>query len=118
MQNEDIQQSEVGERIRQARRAQHLTMEKLAEAADTSTQFLSRVEQGVQSMTMIKFGKLARALRVSTDYLLFGHDEVVDRAALSAEFLAHMNPIERDMAAQMTVAFQNYLNAIRPESNP
>ena len=117
MQNDEIQQAAVGERIRQARRAQHLTMEKLAEAADTSTQFLSRVEQGVQSMTMVKFGRLARALGVSADYLLFGHGEAVDRAALAAEFLAHMNPIERDMAAQMTVAFQNYLNALRPESN-
>ena len=117
MQNEQIQQAAVGERIRQARRAQHLTMEKLAEAADTSTQFLSRVEQGVQSMTMIKFGKLARALGVSADYLLFGHSGAAERAGLAAEFLAHMNPIERDMAAQMTIAFQNYLNLLRPESD-
>ena len=36
----------IGERIRAARKAKGLTMEKLAEAADTSTQFLSKVEKG------------------------------------------------------------------------
>lgn len=41
----------IGERIRAARKAKGLTMEKLAEAADTSTQFLSKVEKGEQSMT-------------------------------------------------------------------
>lgn len=51
----------VGKRVRLARQGRQMTLEQLAEAAETSVQFLSQVEKGEQSMTMIKFGKLAKA---------------------------------------------------------
>ena len=75
----------VGERIRAARKAKGMTMEKLAEAAETSTQFLSKVEKGEQSMTVGKFSKVVRALGVSSDFLLFGHDESLTQAQVAAE---------------------------------
>lgn len=66
----------VGRRARLVRLERHMTLEQVAEAAETSVQFLSQVEKGEQSMTMIKFGKLATALRVSSDYLLYGRERL------------------------------------------
>lgn len=111
----DPEVEKVGRRARLARQERHMTLEQVAEAAETSVQFLSQVEKGEQSMTMVKFGKLAKALRVSSDYLLFGQGKLEDRTALAAEFLGTMNPIERDMLARMVIGLQGLLEAIRPE---
>lgn len=106
----------VGRRVRLARQGRQMTLEKLAEEAETSVQFLSQVEKGEQSMTMVKFGKLAKALRVSSDYLLFGQERLEDRTALAVEFLTAMNPIERDLLAQSLIHFQGLMEAIRWEN--
>ena len=111
----DPEMMEVGRRVRLARQGRQMTLEQLAEAAETSVQFLSQVEKGEQSMTMIKFGKLARALRVSSDYLLFGREGLEDLTGLAAEFLGEMNPIERDLMGRVVVGLQGVLDAIRPE---
>ena len=106
----------IGRRVRLARQGRQMTLEKLAEEAETSVQFLSQVEKGEQSMTMAKFGKLAKALRVSSDYLLFGREGLEDMTALAVEFLMEMNPIERDLLAQNLIHFQGLMEAIRLEN--
>lgn len=105
----------VGSRVRLVRQERHMTLERVAEIAETSVQFLSQVEKGEQTMTMIKFGKLAKALRVSSDYLLFGQDRLGERAGLAAEFLSGMNPIEQDLLARVVISAQGILDALRPE---
>lgn len=106
----------IGRRVRLARKGRNMTLEQLAEAAETSSQFLSQVEKGEQSMTMIKFGRLARALRVSSDYLLFGRDGMTDFAGLAAEFLGNLAPVERELLAQVVIDLQRTLDAMRPEN--
>ena len=106
----------VGRRARLVRLERHMTLEQVAEAAETSVQFLSQVEKGEQSMTMIKFGKLATALRVSSDYLLYGRERLDERTALAAEFLGTMTPIERDILARTVIGFQGILAAMSPEN--
>ena len=93
-----------------------MTQEKLAEAADTSVQFLSQLENGEQTMTMIKFGRLATALRVSSDYLLFGRQGSNDTAALAAEFMAGLAPIQRELLTQTMLDMGAMLEAVRPEN--
>lgn len=105
----------VGRRVRLARQAKHLTLEKTAEAAETSVQFLSQLEKGEQSMTMIKLGRLAAALGVSTDYLIYGRAPADGVAALAADYLAGMNPIERDILSRTIIGFRGILDAISPE---
>ena len=105
----------IGQRIRLARQAKGLTLEKTAEAAETSIQFLSQLEKGEQSMTMVKLGRLAAALGVSADYLLYGRAPADGIAALAADYLAGMNPIERDLLARTIVGFRGVLYAISPE---
>lgn len=111
----DIDVKAVGRRVRAVRLERGLTSERLAEAADTSSQFLSKIEKGEQQMTIGKFAKLAGALGVSADYLLFGRDERLGRAALAAEYLGAMNPIERDLLSRAVIALQGTLQAMRPE---
>lgn len=111
----DPEMAAVGRRVRMARQGRHMTLERLAEAAETSVQFLSQVEKGEQSMTMIKFGKLAKALRVSSDYLLFGEERLEDGAALAVELLREMKPVEREVLAQTVISLQGILKELRPE---
>ena len=111
----DGEAAAIGGRIRQVRQAKRLTLEQLAEAAETSVQFLSQVEKGEQSMTMVKFAHLATALGMSSDYLLYGREEVCGNAALAAEYLGRLNPIDRDMVSRLVLELQRLLDASGPE---
>lgn len=104
----------IGERIRLAREGQGLSREKLAEAADTSSQFLAKMEKGEQSMTTLKFKHLAAALHVSSDYLLFGKPPLTGPSALAVERMTQMSPVDRDFLSDMLLG----LNRMLQETDP
>ena len=52
----------LGEAIRAKRKKRHLSQERLAEKADLSTVFISRVERGKESPSIDSLVKIARAL--------------------------------------------------------
>ena len=54
----------LGEAVRVRRKAAGFSQEKLAEKADLSTVFISRVERGKESPSVDSLVKIARALRV------------------------------------------------------
>lgn len=66
----------LGERIRNGRRINHLTREKLAELIEVSPRFLAEVESGKVGVSLQTLKNLSVALSVSSDYLL-GLDEDV-----------------------------------------
>ncbi len=68
----DISNSAIGIRIREIRKIKGLTLEQLAECAEISANFLWEIEQGRKCMIVQNLAKLAAALDVSADYLLFG----------------------------------------------
>lgn len=68
----DISNSAIGSRIREIRKIKGLTLEQLAESAEISANFLWEIEQGRKGMKVQNLAKLATALDVSADYLLFG----------------------------------------------
>lgn len=105
----------IGARVRQARKARGMTIEALAEAAETSYQFLSQVEKGEQTMTAIKFGRLAKALGVSSDYLLFGAPPLDGSPALAVEYLLQLSPIRRELMSQALLDMKGLLDAMGPE---
>lgn len=105
----------VGARIRLARHAKGITMDQLSEAADTSTQFLSKVEKGEQNMTAVKFGKLARALGVSSDYLLYGHEKEWGLSGVAAEYMGRLSPVDRAILADCIVHLRAMLDELAPE---
>ena len=57
----------------------------------------------------------AQALGVSTDYLLFGHAPATETAALAADYMASLNPIERDILTQNIINLRRLLDAIAPQ---
>ena len=60
----------LGEAIRAKRRKRRLSQERLAEKADLSTVFISRVERGKESPSVDSLVKIARALGVRTRELV------------------------------------------------
>ena len=105
----------IGQRGRQARQLRHLTLAQLAEAADTSIQFISQIEKGEQCMTVVKFGRLARALGVSMDYLVYGSERRLGTAQVAAEYLAGLNPVDRSMVTKLVLELQSLLDVTAPK---
>ena len=62
----------LGEAIRTERKAAKFSQEKLAEKADLSTVFISRIERGKESPSLDNLVKIARALGVRVRKLVAG----------------------------------------------
>lgn len=63
---------EVGSRIRNCRKTMKLTQEELSEKVDVSAHYIYEIEKGLKTMSLYTLADIAKALNVSTDYLLFG----------------------------------------------
>jgi len=64
----------IGRRIKELRKSKGLSQEKLAEKAETSTNYLSRMERGTENPTLDMLIKLANALEVEMwEMFDFGH---------------------------------------------
>lgn len=64
----------IGRRIQELRKAKRLSQEKVAEKADISPTYLSRIECGRENPTLDMFIKLANALEVEIwEIFDFGH---------------------------------------------
>lgn len=63
------------ERLLAARKERNLTQQDLAEMVRCALTQLKRYESGASQPTLDVIKRLAQALRVSSDYLLFGKDE-------------------------------------------
>lgn len=73
---------QIGCRVRRLRSERKLSREGLSEKCELSTQFLADIEAGRKSMTTTSLWKVARALSVSSDYLLFGSYEEKNQTIL------------------------------------
>jgi transcriptional regulator with XRE-family HTH domain len=62
----------LGESVRSRRKEAGLSQEALAEKADLSTVFISRIERGVESPSVDNLVKIARALGVRVGDLVSG----------------------------------------------
>lgn len=80
----NMSNASVGKRIRELRLKEGYTLEKLAEYAEISRNFLWDIETGRKSMKVQNLGKIAAALNVSTDYLIFGSTPFKDNEKLSS----------------------------------
>ncbi len=62
----------LGKQIRKCRKEKHYTLEQLAEILDVSTTFIGQIERAKGIPSLETLVKIANALEVSTDSLLFG----------------------------------------------
>jgi transcriptional regulator with XRE-family HTH domain len=69
----------IGTRIKELRKNRGLSQEELAEKADTSPNYLSRMERGTENPTLEMLVKISRALRVEMwEIFDFGHAMPLD----------------------------------------
>ena len=104
--------TDIGQRIRNVRESLGKTREQIAEAAGISAQFLFYIETGRKSMSAKTIVNLAKALNVSTDYLLLGHEEysaMPGAAAISniAKILAGLSLDKLNLAEKFIADFSN-----------
>ena len=69
---ENVLDSEIGARVKQLRKVQHMTQEQLAETLDITVKHVSSVERGVSRMSLEKMVELCKALDTGMDYLVLG----------------------------------------------
>lgn len=70
---------EIGRRIKAYRKSLGISQEKLAEMVFVSPHYIYEIERGTKSMSLETLINLSEALKLSTDYILFGasQDEAV-----------------------------------------
>lgn len=73
---------EIGRRIRELRRQQHMTQEQLAEKTGISLSFMGHIERGSRILSVDTLVKLTEALHCSAD-LLLGINGHIDRDPIS-----------------------------------
>lgn len=113
MEKADFNQA-FGQRVKDARRDRNMRAEATAEAAGISPQFLSDVERGKKSMGSYNVARLATALGVTTDYLIFGREDANKSRELLAEHLATLTPATRDMALHALSTMMGIMKAYVP----
>lgn len=65
----------IGFRIRKQREYMGLTREQLAELIEVTPKFCSDIELGAKGISVPTLCKLSNALKISTDYILFGESK-------------------------------------------
>jgi transcriptional regulator with XRE-family HTH domain len=94
----------IGERIRRQREFMCYTRENLAEMLSVSVNFCRDIEIGAKGMSIQTLARLADALRVSSDYILFGAEPGHDAQPLLV-MLAACRPDKLKYAEDMLRAF-------------
>lgn len=103
--------AELGIRIKQCRKARHLTQEKLAELIDVSPHYIYEIEKGLKCMSLPTLIDLSRALNISTDYLLFGQSfhAPIEQGEQLKSILNEIPPQQRDNIAEVIKLLLPYL---------
>lgn len=76
-----INYEEIGLRIRKARKNKGLSQEELAEKIYISTTHMSHIETGSTKLSLPVLVDIANALQISSDELLFGSTQQVQKIA-------------------------------------
>jgi len=89
----------IGGNVRRIRQSQGLTIQQLSELANISEGFLGVAERGTSSFSNETIIKLAKALNVSTDLLLFENppdQETATKIDTLVDMLTHCNTADID----------------------
>lgn len=73
MQN-NLNNMEIGERIRRIREGMFMSREKFSEMIDISDVFLGQIERGEKSLSLKTLSSITSYTGVSADYFLYGND--------------------------------------------
>ena len=93
-----IDLKKMGQNIRQERKRQLLTIEKLAEKADISDNFLGKLERGEGMPSLPTISSIAKALTVSIAFLLGGPEQNSEYKIISS--LIELNDLSEENKAR------------------
>lgn len=107
----------IGARVRKVREYYKLTREELAEKSHISPQFLAQIENGQKSMTTNSLFNVTRALNVTSDYLLFGVEDLNLRKTLACEALSSLSQQDQEITERIVQNILLLLRKTKMESN-
>lgn len=99
----------IGGRIRAQREYMGYTREQFAELLDVTPKFCSDIELGVKGMSITTLCKIAKTLRLSTDYILWGKI-VPEQTTPISLMLNNCSDTERAYAEQLLKTFLAAMN--------
>ena len=100
----------IGSRIRKQREYIGYAREQLAELLDVTPKFCSDIELGVKGMSIPTLCKIAQALRLSTDYILFGTEASTDCTQIQ-QMIDQASAEEKEYAEQILKTFFIAMNS-------
>ncbi|MDE6915591.1 MAG: helix-turn-helix domain-containing protein [Lachnospiraceae bacterium] len=109
-----MNQSELGSRIKQCRKAQNFTQEKLAELIDVTPHYIYEIEKGLKTMSVPILIDIASILNVSVDYLLFGTPAAPPCQPPPALSCDRLHLLLQDMSPRQRDNLANVINALLP----
>ena len=101
----------IGRRIHDIRKLLHMTQSELAEAVDLTEPYISRIETGVRSGSLDAYVRIAAALGVTVDHLLYGnqpHDRLEHQPELY-KLMQDCSSYERRIIYELAVATKGSL---------
>lgn len=101
--NKIINYEALGMRIRKKRIEKNFTQEKLGELCDLSTAHIGHIERGTRILSVEVLFKIAQALEVSVDYLLF---DSVENSDILSSISSTLKNCDKDRV-------DNFLNIVR-----
>ncbi len=110
-----MNQSELGLRIKQCRKMQHLTQEKLAELIDVSPHYIYEIEKGLKSMSLSTLADISSTLNVSTDYLLFGTQNLATSSSKEVFSFDRLNLLLQTLSPQQRDNLADILTVLLPQ---
>lgn len=99
----------IGRRISGIRKERGYTQEKLAELADISIQFLSDIENDKKNMTVKTLRKIADALHVTTDYIIYGKETSSENFMINS-MIDTLSDENKKKAAKLIGVFADAVN--------
>jgi transcriptional regulator with XRE-family HTH domain len=102
----------IGQRIKQCRKAKHLTQEQFAESVNLSSHYIYEIEHGLKTMSIYTLNDIAVSLGESVDYLLYGDSHHTDTQASADRLEVLIEKIpnkKRDAVADMIQAILPHL---------
>ena len=94
----------IGGRVRRHREYLRLTRERLAELSGLSVQFLSDIELGRKNMSARSLYRVAQALNLSADYILFGEEPGAGKPRLD-KLLSNLSNKDMELAEEIILRF-------------
>ena len=94
----NINQKEIGQRIRSLRKETGLSQEELANKLNINTDHLGRLETGKRGMSIDLLTEISKYFAVPTDYILFGKKQNTDEIKEIISFvMLQLKEIERKL---------------------